>query len=440
MWFSAMSLNGAKSNPGVFNEIVLAGPRWSVAPDRGDREPVAYLEQPPDTEALPASGAWFPGHHPGRRRFFDFGVDRAFALEAGGSLRGATVAYETWGQLDATASNAVLVCHALTSDSHAVGEPESGHPGGGWWNQFLGAGQSIDPDRYFIVCANLVGGCQGSTGPSSIDPETGTYYAASFPTVTIRDNVRIQALLASHLGINSWLAVVGGSMGGMTALEWAVTYPGRVRGLVALATTPAATAQQISWSFSGRSSVLADIRFRGGDYYDAGPGRGPHAGLMAARMLAMVHYRSDGEFTRRFNRLSSRHGSTFEDGHMFDVERYLSYQAHKFVRRFDANTYLVLNRMMDLHDVGRKRGGVAKALERVSCPLFTASVTSDHLYPEYQQLQIKGALDARGIDTTHVLIDTDTGHDGFLTDADQVAPAVGEFIDGLYKDLHIGGD
>ena len=394
---------------------------------------MATLDQSNEAEKHPVSGAWFPGDHPGRRTFFDFGTDRPFALEAGGYLSGAHVAYETWGELNAAGTNAVLVCHALTSDSHAVGEPEPGHPEGGWWNPFLGTGQSIDPERFFIVCANLVGGCQGSTGPSSINPETGTHYAAAFPTVTIRDNVRIQCQLATSLGIEKWLAVVGGSMGGMTALEWTVTYPERVGGLVTLATTPAATAQQISWSLAGRSSVLADANFNNGDYYDAAPGEGPHAGLMAARMLAMVHYRSDGEFNRRFGRASSRHASDFDSGQQFDVERYLRYQAHKFVRRFDANSYLVLNRMMDLHDVGRKRGGIEKALTRVKCPLFTASVTTDNLYPEYQQLLIKNAFDAKGLDTSHVLIVTDTGHDGFLTDADQVAPAVGEFIDVLSK-------
>ena len=393
---------------------------------------MAFLEHTPGPEMHPASGAWFPGDHPGQRQFFGFGTDHPFALEAGGYLSDAVVAYETWGTLDENASNAVLVCHALTGDSHAVGEPAPGHEGGGWWNQFLGAGQSIDPSRYFIVCANLVGGCQGSTGPSSINPETGTHYAADFPTVTIRDNVRIQAELATHLGIDRWLAVVGGSMGGMQAIEWAVTYPHRVGGLVALATTAAASAQQISWSYSGRAAVLADANFNGGDYYDAGPGNGPHAGLMAARMLAMVHYRSDGEFNRRFARSFSRHKSIFEEGQMFDIERYLAYQAHKFVRRFDANSYLVLNRMMDLHDVGRKRGGIDVAFERVECPLFTASVSSDDLYPTYQQLQLKDAFERKGLKTTHVLIETDTGHDGFLTDADQVAPAVGEFIDDLY--------
>lgn len=395
---------------------------------------MGFLDHTPSPEPHPVTGAWHPGDHPGRRRFLDFCSERPFALEAGGRLVGATVAYETWGELDADGSNAVLVCHALTGDSHAVGEPEPGHPGGGWWNQFLGEGRSIDPDRYFIVCANLVGGCQGSTGPSSIDPETGSRYAGAFPTVTIRDNVRVQAELADHLGVERWLAVIGGSMGGMQAIEWAVTYPDRVGGLVALATTAAATAQQISWSLAGRSAVLADGNFNGGDYYDAPPGQGPHAGLMAARMLAMIHYRSDGEFSRRFGRKSERHRSVFEPDLMFDVERYLSYQAHKFVRRFDANSYLVLNRMMDLHDVGRKRGGIDRALRRARCPLFTASVTSDDLYPQYQQLELQEAWEANGLETTHVLIETDTGHDGFLTDADQVAPAVGRFVDRLYKD------
>lgn len=394
---------------------------------------MAYLNNPPEYESYPPSGAWFPGDEAGRRQFHDLAQGRIFALEAGGQLSGAVVAFETWGELNAAGTNAVLICHALTGDSHAVGPPEPGHDGGGWWNQFLGSGQAIDPERYFIVCCNLIGGCQGSTGPSSIDPSTGRRYGATFPTVTIRDNVRAQAELAGALGIDRWLAVVGGSMGGMQAIEWAVTYPNRVGGLVALATAAAASAQQIAWSLAGRASVLADSGYNGGDYYDADPGRGPHAGLIAARMVAMIHYRSDGEFARRFDRNNSRHSSVFDAGQMFDVERYLAYQGHRLVKRFDANSYLVLNRMMDLHDVGRKRGGVARALKRASCPLFTASVTSDALYPQYQQLELKAAFEAHGLDTTHVLIDADTGHDGFLTDADQVAPAVGTFIDELEK-------
>ena len=392
---------------------------------------MAYLEDTPSPESFPASGAWFPGDEPGRREFFIFGGARPFALEGGGELSEATLAYETWGDLNADASNAVLVCHALTGDSHAVGPPEPGHPGGGWWNQFLGRGESIDPDRYFIVCCNLVGGCQGSTGPSSADPVTARPYGPAFPTVTIRDNVRIQAELATALGIERWLAVVGGSMGGMQAVEWAVTYPSRVGGLVAIATTAAASAQQISWSLAGRAAVVADTNFNEGNYYDAEPGKGPHAGLIAARMLAMIHYRSDAEFGRRFARNISRHTSVFEKGRQFDVERYLTYQGQKLVHRFDANSYLVLNRMMDLHDVGRKRGGVESALGMATCPLFTASVTSDNLYPQYQQLQLKSAFDTSGLATTHVLIESDTGHDGFLTDADQVAPAVGRFLDEL---------
>jgi len=394
---------------------------------------VAYLNNSPEFEAYPVSGAWVPGDEPGRRQFHDVSEGRAFALEAGGNLSGAVLAFETWGELNAAGTNAVLVCHALTGDSHAVGQPEPGHEGGGWWNQFLGSGQAIDPGRYFIVCCNLIGGCQGSTGPASIDPATGQRYGAAFPMVTIRDNVRAQAELADGLGISRWLAVVGGSMGGMQAIEWAVTYPNRVGGLVALATSAAASAQQIAWSLAGRASVLADAGYNGGDYYDAEPGSGPHAGLIAARVLAMIHYRSDSEFSRRFGRNNSRHSSVFDSGQMFDIERYLTYQGHQLVKRFDANSYLVLNRMMDLHDVGRKRGGVDRALRRASCPLLTASVTSDALYPQYQQLELSEAFKSRGIETTHVLIETDTGHDGFLTDADQVAPAVGKFIDELAK-------
>ena len=266
----------------------------------------------------------------------------------------------------------------------------------------------------------------------SIDPSTGTWYGPTFPQVSIRDQVRAQAQLADHLGIERWLACVGGSMGGMQSLEWAVTYPERVRSVVAIASTAAATPQQIGWSYAGRVAVMADTGYRDGWYYDAEPGEGPHAGLAAARVVAMIHYRSEGEFNRRFARNSR--GDAAREGAAFDIERYLAYQGDKFVRRFDANSYLVLNRMMDLHDLGRGRGGVMAAMSRVRCPLLTASVTSDFLYPEYQQLELVDGFEAAGQWAQHVLIDADTGHDGFLTHGEQVEPHIHAFLDKVSAD------
>ena len=379
----------------------------------------------------PVTGGWFDDGPVADRQFFELCPDRGFALECGVTLRGARLAYETYGELDATASNAVLVHHALTGDMHPASHPgRRSEPG--WWEKVVGPGLTIDTDRYFVVCVNVLGGCQGSTGPMSIDPSTGTWYGPTFPQVSIRDQVRAQAQLADHLGIERWLACVGGSMGGMQSLEWAVTYPERVRSVVAIASTAAATPQQIGWSYAGRVAVMADTGYRDGWYYDAEPGEGPHAGLAAARVVAMIHYRSEGEFNRRFARNSR--GDAAREGAAFDIERYLAYQGDKFVRRFDANSYLVLNRMMDPHDLGRGRGGVMAAMSRVRCPLLTASVTSDFLYPEYQQLELVDRFEAAGQWAQHVLIDADTGHDGFLTHGEQVEPHIHAFLDKVSAD------
>ena len=217
-----------------------------------------------DSAVVPPSGAWMPGDPVGDRRFLT--LDRGFALQGGGVLDEVTVAYETWGSLDATASNAVLVCHALTGDSHAAGRMGHGHPTTGWWKNIVGPGLAIDTDRWFVVCANVLGGCQGTTGPASIDPATGRPYGARFPAVSIRDTVRTQAALADHLGVERWLSVVGGSMGGMQALEWAITYPDRLRSVAAIATPTAASPQQIAWTSVGRNAIRMDPKWRVGDY------------------------------------------------------------------------------------------------------------------------------------------------------------------------------
>ena len=386
----------------------------------------AALSQPP------ASGAWFPDMPIAERRFLDLSPERPFALEGGGLLVQPEVVFETWGTLDASAGNALLVCHALTGDAHAHGDAMPGQPSEGWWNDFIGPGRPLDTDRFFIVCANVLGGCQGTTGPASIDPETGRHYAANFPVVTIRDVVRSQRALAAHLGIEQWLAVVGGSMGGMQALEWAVTYPDRLRGLVIIASTAAASTQQIAWSQVGRQAILDDPGWRGGDFYGLEPGEGPHRGLSNARRIAMIHYRSDEEFERRFGRNSNMAGDPFSLDHQFDVESYLDYQGNKIQWRFDANTYLVLNKMMDLHDLGRGRGGVEKALTRVRVPTQVMSVRTDFLYPRHQQMRMVDGLTGR-VPVEHIDIDSDNGHDGFLTEPDQTGPPMGEFVERIAK-------
>ncbi|MCL4154456.1 UNVERIFIED_CONTAM: hypothetical protein GTU68_041557 [Idotea baltica] len=333
--------------------------------------------------------------------------NRCFALEGGGILDEITVAYETWGTLDATASNAILVCHALTEGQRTEG----------WWNGLIGPGLALDTDRFFIVCANALGSCQGTTGPASDDPADGKPYGARFPVVSTRDIVRTQALLADGLGIDRWLSVVGGSMGGMQVLEWGVMYPDRLASMVSIASAAAASPLQIGWSEVGRLAIVQDPKWNDGDYYDAAPGEGPHAGLMLARRIAQIHYRSDKSLADRFG-LWDR----------FQVESYLDYHGQKLARRFDANSYLVMNKVMDLHDVGRGRDGVATALARVKTPALVVSIDSDMLYTPRLQAELVADLQAGGSDVRHETIHSDHGHDGFLIEFDQLNPLLDTFL------------
>ena len=381
------------------------------------------VAMPPD----PASGAWQPEDGAGDRQFVTVTGSRPFALEWGGHLREARVAYETWGELDETAANAVLVCHALTGDSHAAGDSGPSHVTGGWWNEMIGSGKAIDTDRYFVVCSNVIGGCQGSTGPADVNPADGRRWASRFPVVTVRDMVRVQARLAEHLGIGRWLAVVGGSMGGMQALEWGLMYPRRVRSILPLAACAAASALQIAWSAVGRLAIAADPDFCGGDYYDKP--QGPSQGLGVARRLAQITYRSGESLERRFGREMFDPRSQFDLWGRFEVESYLDHHAHKLARRFDANSYVLLNRSMDLHDVGRGRGGVEAALGRVRVPVLTASIRSDRLYPPHEQRELRDAIRAGGGDCRHVMLDSDEGHDGFLIEHEMLSDPVCSFLE-----------
>ena len=381
------------------------------------------------TSMLPASGAWRPGDPAGERRFLPIAEDRPFVLEGGGSLRNISLAYETWGTLAPDASNAILVCHALTGDSHAAGELLEGHATPGWWNGLIGPGCALDTDKYFVVCANVLGGCQGTTGPASPHPDDGHPYASRFPVVSVRDWVRTQAALADHLGIESWLAAIGGSMGGMMVLEWAIMFPHRVRSVVAIATCVAATAQQIGWWSSGRRVIQLDPKFRGGDYYDARPGEGPHEGLALARMVSQITFRSDDVFTDRFGReVVEPLNGAFSLWQRFEVERYLEYHGDKLVRRFDANSYLLLTKAMDLHDLGRGRGGLVPALTRIEAPVQAIGVSSDLLYPAYQSREIVDAVNAAGGEAEYVELDSPHGHDAFLLEIDQMSEALTKFL------------
>jgi homoserine O-acetyltransferase len=300
----------------------------------------------------------------------------------------------------------------------------------------IGPGAPIDTDRHFIVCANVIGGCQGSTGPASPHPDDGRPYGGRFPVVSVRDMVRTQASLADALGISRWLTVIGGSMGGMQVLEWGVMFPHRVRSLIPIATCAAASAQQIGWWSTGRRIIRMDPSFNGGDYYDAAAGEGPHEGLALARMVSQITFRSDDVFTDRFGREVVEPLDGFKLWQRFEVERYLEYHGDKLVRRFDANTYLLLTKAMDLHDVGRGRGGAEAAFARIGddVPLLSMGVNSDVLYPAYQQREIVELVNAGGGRADLVEIDSPHGHDAFLIEVDQVGDAVRSFLDDVEKD------
>ena len=383
----------------------------------------------------PATGAWMPGDPVGQRRFFTF--ERPMALDAGITMQGITLAYETWGRLDADGSNAVLICHAWTGDSHVSGSAAEGHPAPGWWEGVVGPGMAIDTERWFVVCTNVLGGCQGSTGPASPHPEDGRPWGSRFPVVTIRDMVRAQARLADHLGVRRWHAVVGGSMGGMQVLEWAITFPDRVGGIVPIASCAQSTAQQIAWGSIGRQAIRLDPKWRGGDYYDAAEDDGPWEGLALARQVAQVTFRSDNVFTDRFGR-ELADGATHHDSlslwQRFEVERYLEYHGDKLVRRFDANSYLIIGKAMELHDVGRGRSGLEAAMARIASPTLVLGISSDILYPTYQQRQIHEVVSRHGTPSEYIEIDSPHGHDAFLINLESVAPPVQRFLETLGKD------
>ncbi|MER6472695.1 homoserine O-acetyltransferase MetX [Streptomyces collinus] len=379
------------------------------------------LLAPSEVPLPPASGAWREGDPPGRRRWWERA--EPLRLEAGGELPGVRLAFETWGRPAPDRSNAVLVLHALTGDSHAAGETGPGHPTPGWWDGLIGAGRALDTDRWFVVAPNVLGGCQGSTGPSSRAPD-GRSWGSRFPFLTQRDQVAAEAGLADALGIDHWALVVGGSMGGMRALEWAVSYPERTRALLLLATTAAASAEQIAWATIQLHAVRGDPRWGGGDYHDAGPGLGPHAGLGLARRLAHVTYRSEPELAARFGR-SPQDAEDPWHGGRYGVESYLDHQAAKLVRRFDAGSYVTLTEAMNSHDIGRGRGGTRTALSRVTARTLVAGVDSDRLYPLSQQAELAAGIPAA--DRPRV-IGSSRGHDGFLTEVGQVGALVGELV------------
>ena len=380
----------------------------------------------------PATGAWFPGMPVGSRKFAQFPHNRPFALDGGMVLTDVSLAYETWGTLNENATNAILICHAWTGDSHVSGSAEDGHPTPGWWEGVVGPGKAIDTNKWFVVCSNVIGGCQGSTGPATAHPEDGQLYGPRFPVITVRDMVRAQVRLTDMLGIRTWHSVVGGSMGGMQVLEWAVTFPDRVKTIIPIATCAQATAQQIAWGAIGRRAIRLDPKWRNGEYYDAAVGEGPWEGLAIARMLSQVTFRSDNVFTERFGRAlvdmdADYNGLGLWD--RFEVEGYLDHHGDRLIRRFDTNSYLIIGKAMDLHDIARGRGTLDTAMSRITAPTLVLGISSDILYPTYQQKQIHSLLSEKGVDSTYVEIDSPHGHDAFLINFDQVGAPIKSFLE-----------
>ena len=379
----------------------------------------------------PATGAWYDGAAFGTRKFLEFPKDRPVALDSGKTLQQVTIAYETWGELNSDKSNAILLCHAWTGDSHAAGSAQDGQPTPGWWDGLVGSGCAIDTDKYFVVCTNSLGGCQGSTGPASLHQSDGKPYGSRFPVITVRDMVRAQVRVSDMLGIDVWHCVIGGSMGGMQVLEWGVTFPHRVRTLVPIATCLQATAQQIAWGAIGRRSIRLDPKWRGGDYYDAAIGDGPWQGLAIARMVAQVTFRSDNVFTDRFGRELADTDADYNGLGLwdkFEVENYLDHHGDKLIRRFDTNSYLIIGKAMDLHDVARGRGSLQTAASRITAPVLSMGISSDILYPAYQQKQICEIINESGGSCEYVEIDSPHGHDAFMINLDQVGKPLAEFL------------
>jgi homoserine O-acetyltransferase len=354
----------------------------------------------------------------------------SISLDNGATLAPVDVAYETYGELNPAKSNAILVLHAFSGDAHAAGiSPESGKPG--WWDNMIGPGKAFDTNRYFVICTNVLGGCRGTTGPSSISSATGCPYAMAFPVITIGDMVRLQKMLIDWFGILRLLTVSGGSMGGMQALEWAVAYPDRVVSAIPIASTSRHSAQQIAFNEVGRQAIMADPDWNGGNYYGGPP---PGRGLAVARMVGHITYMSDDSMREKFGRrLKGKENFSFGFDVDFEVESYLRYRGSQFVVRFDANSYLYITKAMDYFDLTNGRGSLAAALEKTKARFLVISFSSDWLYPSYQSQEMVRALRSRNCDVAYVELQSNYGHDSFLVDVAEQTDLVRGFLASTFE-------
>ena len=341
----------------------------------------------------------------------------SLSLDSGANLTPVDVAYETYGELNDNKSNAVLILHAFSGDAHAAGQDkETGNPG--WWDSMIGPGKGFDTHKYFVISSNVLSGCRGTSGPGSVNPETGCPYAMSFPPVTIADMVRLQKMLIDYLGIKRLLAVSGGSMGAMQALQWAVAYPEAVAAAIPIAGTARHSAQQIAFNEVGRQAIMADPDWNEGNYYGKRP---PARGLAVARMVGHITYMSDQSMREKF-------GRRLRDQNQFEVESYLRYRGSQFVDRFDANSYLYITKAMDYFDLTNGRQSLSAAFENVKSRFLVISFTSDWLYPSYQSLEVVRALRGHNCDVAYCELPTNYGHDAFLVNVEEQAELVRGFL------------
>ncbi|MCA8989382.1 MAG: homoserine O-acetyltransferase [Planctomycetaceae bacterium] len=377
-----------------------------------------------------------------------FGNGKPLELAGGRTLGPITVVYETYGQLNEACDNAIYVCHALTGDSHAAGRYQLDDRKPGWWDDFIGPGCGLDTDRYCVICANVLGGCQGTTGPSSIDPQTGKPFGLNFPFLTVADIVKVHRELVAHLGIEKLAGLVGGSLGGMQVLEWMAQTPESVRNAIVLASAANLSAQGIAFNAVGRRAIYADPKFRNGEYYDVDPtdspsgetssgqvlnkpGSGPRFGLALARMIAHITYLSESSIEKKFGRrLQDSDELAFDlmRETEFQIESYLHYQGKQFVDRFDANSYLYLTKAMDYFDLAESHGSLRKALERTTARVLVASYTTDWLFPTSQSREIVSSLLSAGCHASFCELESAYGHDAFLIDIPQLTELVRAFL------------
>ena len=357
-------------------------------------------------------------------------------LESGASLGPITIAYETWGKLSAKRDNAVLVAHAFSGDSHVAGfypdEPYDAKPG--WWDSMVGPGKGLDTDKYFVICANILGGCMGTTGPSSINPETGAPYGLDFPMMTVGDIIESQKILLDYLGISSLHTVVGGSVGGMQVLEWCVRYPDMVRSAIPIATTMRHSALAIAFNEVARQAIMVDPKWNRGNYYDS---ERPDLGLSVARMIGHVTYLSDEAMRRKFGRkLQNKANFSYGFDVDFMVESYLRYQGSQFVKRFDANSVLYITKAADYFDLVNREPPAKSIQDICSMPIkfLVISYTSDWLYPTYQAKELIQALKRADLDVSFCEIEADCGHDAFLIPDKRLGTLIGGFLDGVPRD------